>query len=425
MTQLKKEITLIQGLAMFVMTLMGTGIFVIPAIAASKMGAAATWAWIIMSLLIIPVAITFARLGRKYPDAGGTAYFIRQAFGRRLEGVAGWLFLASFPVGAPAALTIAAGYLSSLFGQGSEWIALVEIFIIVLLLAIGLMETKASGYVQLAIAVVVILVIIGLWSGASPPINQSLSKGIDQWQNDLLMPTLAIMFWSFLGIEAISHLGGEFKNPNRDFPIIVIAGVIIVGIFYAMASLLILSQGSYGNEAENTQSFSLLASTLFGDWGRRIMALVGFLACFAAINTYFISFTRMLWKMATENSVPAPFKKVSKRGVPYVSVIFLCAVVMLATLGRRALDFSLDQMILYSNGVFITVYLLTMLAGMRLLQGSARLLAGLSFIFCLLIQFNIGMELSYALSVVALAWLFEGYKPIASDPSTSVPKLEA
>jgi len=176
MTQLKKEITLMQGLAMFVMTLMGTGIFVIPAIAASKMGESATWAWVIMSVLIIPVAITFARLGRQYPDAGGTAYFIRHAFGERLEGVAGWLFLASFPVGAPAALTIAAGYLSSLFGHSVELVVTMEVLILLLLLVMGLMETKASGYAQIGIATIVILVILGLWGGASPSASHLWAK---------------------------------------------------------------------------------------------------------------------------------------------------------------------------------------------------------------------------------------------------------
>jgi len=78
------------------------------------------------------------------------------------------------------------------------------------------------------------------------------------------------------------------------------------------------------------------------------------------------------------------------------------------------LDLSLDQLILYSNGVFITVYILTMMAGFKLLRGGQRAMAGVSIALCSLILVNIGVELIYALFVIVAAWWVEGQKKSAA-----------
>ncbi len=66
--------------------------------------------WPALIVLVFPVAIVFALLGRHYPSAGGVAHFVEQAFGPRLARVTGWLFLSVIPVGLPAALHIASGF---------------------------------------------------------------------------------------------------------------------------------------------------------------------------------------------------------------------------------------------------------------------------------------------------------------------------
>jgi amino acid efflux transporter len=74
------------------------------------------WAWPALILLVFPIAIVFAVLGRHFPSAGGVAHFVNMAFGSRMERVTGWLFLSVIPVGLPAALHIATGFGQALFG---------------------------------------------------------------------------------------------------------------------------------------------------------------------------------------------------------------------------------------------------------------------------------------------------------------------
>ncbi len=120
MSGLKKDLGLWQGMGLLATSLLGTGIFVVPATAASLAGGASLWAWLLLIALVLPIAFTFARLGRRYPHAGGAPHLIGLAFGNGAERFSAFLFLAVLPVGLPAALMIAAGFWHALFEMG-EW----------------------------------------------------------------------------------------------------------------------------------------------------------------------------------------------------------------------------------------------------------------------------------------------------------------
>lgn len=109
MSRLKQELGLARGIGLLSTSLLGTGVFAVPALAALVAGNNSLWAWPVLIILVFPIAIVFAILGRHYPSAGGVAHFVGMAFGSRLERVTGWLFLSVIPVGLPAALQIAAG----------------------------------------------------------------------------------------------------------------------------------------------------------------------------------------------------------------------------------------------------------------------------------------------------------------------------
>ena len=86
MSRLNKELGLLQGIALLSTSLLGTGIFVVPALAATAAGEASLWAWLMLIALVLPVAFTFAQLGKRFPHAGGAPHLIGRAFGLRMEG---------------------------------------------------------------------------------------------------------------------------------------------------------------------------------------------------------------------------------------------------------------------------------------------------------------------------------------------------
>ena len=69
MPRLKKELGLWQGIGLLATSLLGTGIFVVPATSAALAGPSSVWIWLLLIALVLPIAFTFARLGRRYPHA--------------------------------------------------------------------------------------------------------------------------------------------------------------------------------------------------------------------------------------------------------------------------------------------------------------------------------------------------------------------
>ena len=74
MSRLNQELGLLQGIGLLSTSLLGTGIFVVPALAATTAGEASLWAWMLLIALVLPVAFTFAQLGRRFPHAGSAEY---------------------------------------------------------------------------------------------------------------------------------------------------------------------------------------------------------------------------------------------------------------------------------------------------------------------------------------------------------------
>ena len=402
MSRLNKELGLLQGVALLSTSLLGTGIFVVPALAATAAGAASLWAWLILIALVLPVAFTFAQLGKRFPHAGGAPHLIGRAFGARMERLIALLFLAVLPVGLPAALNIATGFWQAVLPIGTGGALLIQFATLGAMLLLGQRPARTSGVVQGLIALA-ILGTVGLvwWVGDLPRASQPLLPEVgDTWQR--IPHALGVMFWCFVGIEAFTHLGEEFKHPQRDFPLALLLGVLLAGLVYWAFSVAVLSFGVYGDAHSDAASLPRLMHLLLGDQARWLVAVVGYLACFASINVYVQGFARLIWSLADEGKLPAALAPLNRHGVPARALLLVVLTCALCASLAAVLRLSVDDLIRYANGNFILVYLLSMAAGWVLLRGAWRWLAGLSTLLCALVLLALGLEALYALGLLAV-----------------------
>lgn len=401
MNQLKQEITLLSGIGQLSTTLMGTGLFMIPAIAAGIAGHFSLWAWLILFVAVCPVALTFAALGKKYPSAGGTAFFVRKAYNARLERAVAWLFVSVIPVGVPAAVALAAGFLQQLLPAQFNNAILAQVLTVVLLIGVNLAGTKSSGRLQTAIALSIFALVASfLWIG-------------DVGSADLAMPALSIdsiwsigaalgvMFWCFVGIEAFAHMGEEFKNPQRDFPIAILVGCFVAGATYWACSVIILKFGAFGTPEFDSASIPWLSDKLFGSRMAIIISIIGFFACFASINLYTQSLSRMVWAQAREYRPNSALAQLSQRGVPANATWLIGGILLLSCVVGQLSNLDLEFFLKLANGVFVLVYLLAMLAAYKLLKGYQKALAVIALILCTGVFICLGWSMLYALVIFA------------------------
>ncbi|MRI35102.1 L-methionine/branched-chain amino acid transporter [Endozoicomonas sp. OPT23] len=407
MSRLHKQLGVGKGVALLATSLMGTGIFVVPAIAASIAGAWSLLAWGVLIALVMPVAFTFALLGKRFPHAGGSAHIVGRALGPRFEKLTAFLFLAVLPVGLPAALVMATGFWHSVMDLTHFAELSIQLATLALILMLGLGGTKLSGSIQGGIALLIVaLVAVLWWQGDIQLADISLSRA-EEGNASSIVPALSVMFWCFVGIEAFTHMGEEFENPERDFPIALILGVLLAGLVYWGCSVAILKFGVYGSEQENTTAIPRLLALMFGPTGQWLAAIIGYLACFASMNVYIQGFSRLLWSMAEEGSLKRIglgfLGKLNDRKVPARALWVVSGVCVLSILTLELTGLPLESMIRFANGNFIVVYLLSMLAGVLILKGWQKWLAILSSLLCAAVLIALGADSLY---VVALTLLF-------------------
>ncbi|RCX14853.1 amino acid exporter (AAE family) [Anaerobacterium chartisolvens] len=404
MSSLKKSLNLYQGIGILVSTLLGSGIFLIPAIVSSIAGTKSAVSWLLMILIILPIALTFSSLGIVYPNAGGTAFFIRNAFGKRFENFTSWLYLSVVSIGPPVVIITGANYLGSIINANKTGVFIISVGMLLIMLLINLQGIELTGNIQTIISIVIVAVILimAIFSLAKEPLlilkntNFKLEKG----DISIILESMGIVFWCFVGIEALAHLAPEFKNIEKDFPKTVIISILLVGFLCLLLSLIVLQYHAYGNESLNAGYVAYIINIMIGGYGKNFASILGFITCFATVNVYILSFSRQILSMSQNKVLPAFFLKTTSRNVPINATIPCFLLVLITIAAKFALNINLNELILYANGIFISVYLLASVSGLVLLSGFKKIIALLATIFCLSILMCIGTKAIYAIIVL-------------------------
>ena len=405
MSGLRQELGLAQGIGLLSTSLLGTGVFAVPALAALVAGNNSLWAWPVLIVLVFPVAIVFAILGRHFPSAGGGAHFGGMAFGPRMERVTGWLFLSVIPVGLPAALHIATGFGQALFGWHDEQLLLAELGTLAIIWWVGSRGASSSANLQTLVAVLIVALIVAIWFAGDITVADIPFPAINDIDHTQLFAALSVMFWCFVGLEAFAHLASEFKQPERDFPRALMIGLLLAGTVYWACTVLVLHFNAFGEEKAAAASLPGIVVQLFGVKALWVACVIGYLACFASLNIYIQSFARLVWSQALYKP-DSPLSRLSKRQLPVNALNTVLGCCVVSSLAIYLLDINLDALIIYANGIFIMIYLLCMLAGCRLLKGRFKALAAIGCVLCLLLLAMVGWKSVYAIVMLAGLWVF-------------------
>lgn len=403
MAELKQELGLAQGIGLLSTSLLGTGVFAVPALGALVAGNNSLWAWPALIVLVFPVAIVFALLGRHFPSAGGVAHFVEMAFGPRLARVTGWLFLSVIPVGLPAALHIASGFAQALFGWHGWQLLMAEVATLGIIWWLGSRGASSSANIQTLVAIMIVALLAAIWIYGDIAVSEIPFPALAEINHSQLFAALSVMFWCFVGLEAFAHMASEFRHPERDFPRALIIGLLLAGVVYWACTVLVLHFHAYG--AANTAAVSLptIVVQLFGVKALWVASVIGFLACFASTNIYIQSFARLVWSQA-QYKPSSYLARLSPNRVPRNALNVVIGSCMVSTLASYWLNINLDALIIYANGIFIMIYLLCMLAGCKLLTGRFRALSVIGVALCVMLLAMVGWKSLYAIVMLFMLW---------------------
>lgn len=401
MTGLNKSITRWQGTGLLATTLLGTGVFILPQLTIAEAGDKALFAWLILIVAILPLGFVFAQLGKEYVSAAGPAHFVAQAFGSRYGQMTGVLFLCVVPLGAPAALIMTLEFVKPLVSLSPLQSLMAELSILVLLFVLNIRGVKISGVVQLGLTLAilgVVLMMLAAWTANTNIQVESLPEG----NNEGMISAFALAIWSFLGIEAVTHLSAEFKDVKRDFVPAVLSGLLIVGVIFLACT--------YLSALAPRDNLAMVGAyeRLLGGSGRWVIGGLGLAAGIATVNVYVLSLSRLTWSFSQEGLFPKSLQRLNKYQVPTSALFLVLAVCAVVLIGSYLLKLPFEMMIRWTNGVFVLIYFASMLAAWHLLKAKHRPAIVIGIAVCLAFAISLGSSMIYALSLALLigSWLF-------------------
>lgn len=412
------RLTVVQGTALYVGAVLGTGVIALPALAADVAGPASLVAWVGLILLSIPLAATFAALGARYPDAGGVATYARLAFGDRASAVVGWWFYLAVPPGGVAAALFGGAYVSSALGGGRTTTVVTAAGLLLVVTATNAFGVKVTGRVQLVLAGLLVALLLTSVAFSLPYAHMDNLRPFAPHGWLAIGPAAALLVWSFVGWEAITHLTGEFRRPDRDVPRATAAAIAVVGGLYlavAVAIIVVLGSGA----ASSAAPLGDLMATGLGGSARWLAAGAALLLTLGAMNAYYAGSAKLGAALGRDGALPVWLARGSMAGeVPRRSlsvVIGLSVAVMLAVV---VADFGTKPLVLLTTGLFLAVYALGVAAAIRLLpRGPAHVGAILALGAVVVLLLVSGFYLFWPLLVAGGALLYRRVRRPAPQPA--------
>ena len=258
--ELARDLGISHASAVVVGTIIGSGIFLVPAEMMQAVGSAKLvyLAWLVGGLLSFFGALTYAELGAMKPQAGGEYVYVRDAYGPLGGFLYAWTW---FVIAKPASVaTIATGLVRilgtfpifSFFPTNAisvpfavTWGQLVAIAAAVLISILNYLGVKKAGEFQLVFTVLKVAIILGIvvicFSGAGNAAGRGWSNFATTFAGAKggiagFMAALVAALWAYDGWNDLNMVAGEVKRPERNIPIALIAGVATVGVLYVLVN---------------------------------------------------------------------------------------------------------------------------------------------------------------------------------------------
>jgi APA family basic amino acid/polyamine antiporter len=308
---LQRQLGLRTATAVIVGEVIAVGIFLTPAGMAKSLGSP-VWlliVWLIMGGMALCGALCYGELAARFPEAGGGYVYLREAYGRPVAFLYGWMALLVMDPGLTAALAVGmAGYVGYIFQLSSAALKAVAIGSIVFVSLVNMRGVRLGGGLIRWLTIIKLgllgLVIVwgfgsraGHWSSFVPLVAQR--PGSEPLLG-ALAGGLVGAFFSFGGWWDLSKIAGEVRDPGRTLPRALIYGVTILTAVYIITSAAFIYLVPLA-QVTSAETFAAQAGeVLFGRSGGQVLSAIVIVAVLGSLAAVVMSAPRVYFAMARD-----------------------------------------------------------------------------------------------------------------------------
>jgi APA family basic amino acid/polyamine antiporter len=390
-----RAISRLDATALVVGSMIGSGIFIVSADILRQVHSPGVllFVWVLSGVVTLLGALSYGELAAMYPKAGGNYIYLREAISPLFGYLYGWTLFVVIQTGTIAAVAVALARFTSVLWPGlspdvlpglgttlhlpppigdiAVGISPQRIFAIgsiVLLTWINVRGVRTAAFIQTTLTAIktaslAALILLGITIGRNAEAIAA-NWGANFWAGGALtlsvLPVVgAAMVGSLFSMDAWNNVGfasGELKNPEKDVPFAMAAGVLIVTTLYVLANvsyLVVLPQNAIAHAPQDRVGTAALQA-MFGAPGLYIMTIAIMISTFGCNNGLILSGARVYYAMATDNLF---FKSAANLHPTYktpalaliVQAIWTCVLCLSGTYGQ------LLNFVIFAAVVFYTV----------------------------------------------------------------------
>jgi APA family basic amino acid/polyamine antiporter len=344
---LKRAVGLLDLTALGLGAIIGTGIFVILGEAIGDAGPAIVLSFILAGITCAFSALSYAELASSIPVSGSAYTYAYATLGELLAWIIGWDLILEYAVSV-AAVSVGWGqYLNSLIdsivgarlpdaisqppGEGGivNLPAAFLVLAVTAVLILGVKESARANTIMVFVKVAVLLLFLALAFTAfnSDNVTPFMPEGFGG-----VTTAAAVIFFAYIGFDAISTSGEEVKRPGRDLPIAIIGSLAIATVLYCLVA--IAAVGAFPWERLNGVEAPLATVLTDGvgtSWGAGLISVGALVAITSVVLTVLYGQTRIMFAMSRDGLVPRRFSRLGRRQTPvFVTALFGGLIAILA-----------------------------------------------------------------------------------------------
>ncbi|MBW2992907.1 amino acid permease [Candidatus Woesearchaeota archaeon] len=318
--ELKKVLSYKAILLITINSIMGTGIFFLPALGAGAAGPASLVSWGIMAVIAIYISMCFAELTSMFPKAGGVYEFCKQAYGRFWSFIIGWTTIVAGNVTIAMLVVGAIHYLLPVEAPLVKiGISLFFIFTFNYIAYKG-METSATMLVAFAFITTGTLIALIIPGFFTTRLENFIPFFVFPFSS--IIVTVFLIAETFFGWETATFLAAETKNGEKVMPKALVVGTLIIAAICLLFVLTSIGTINWQIFGQSEAPLSDLGKAHYGNLGVSIFTIAVYLAIIGSVAGWIVSAPRLILAMAEDKLFLTQFAKIHPTNrTPYKAII--------------------------------------------------------------------------------------------------------
>ena len=319
--------------AIVINTIIGAGIFGLPALVYARIGSYSLIAFVACAIIVGLIVLCYAEVASRFSSTGGPYLYAREAFGPLVGFEVGWLYFIVRVTTFAANCNILVAYLGFFnpsVTEGPLRIAVIA-FVVAVITIVNILGVRESALMTNIFTVgklvpLLLFIAIGVFFIQPENFDFSVVPDASAFSSGVLL-----LIYAFMGFEAAVVLAGETKDPGKNVPFGLLVALLVVAVVYILIQVVAI--GTLPGLAQSQRPLADASSAFLGYFGAALISVGAMVSIFGNLNVGVLSATRMLFAMSERRELPSALGHTHKKlKTPFVAIILTSIVILFLTI---------------------------------------------------------------------------------------------